>query len=145
TPRPRRTSFTYASHSRGHTMKTLAVRFLLCLAAVCSLVNCAAAAGVDGSKIKFKRTRLDDAFRSEGVAVGDFNKDGKLDIAAGYVYYAAPDWKMHKLVDDAKSYDPHQYSNSFVNAADDLNGDGWADVIVVDFPGQQTWWLENPQ
>ena len=26
-------------------------------------------------------------FRSEGVAVGDFNRDGKADIAAGTVWY----------------------------------------------------------
>ncbi len=35
------------------------------------------------AELKFKRTVLDEKFRSEGVAVGDFNKDGKQDIAAG--------------------------------------------------------------
>ena len=34
------------------------------------------------SSIDFKKTQLDAAFRSEGAAVGDFNKDGKMDIAA---------------------------------------------------------------
>lgn len=97
------------------------------------------------TKISFKRTPLENKFRSEGVAVGDFNHDGKLDIAAGSVYYAAPDWKMEIVADKAEEYDPHHYSHSFCNFADDLNGDGWTDLIVVDFPGQQTWWLENPQ
>jgi len=96
-------------------------------------------------KIHFKRTQLDAKFRSEGAAVGDFNHDGKLDISAGSVYYAAPDWQMHVVADKAEEYDPHGYSHSFCNFADDLNGDGWTDLLVVDFPGQQTWWFENPQ
>src|SRR4029079_11966547 len=29
--------------------------------------------------------------------------------------------------------------------ADDLNGDAWTDLIVVDWPGAMTWWLENPK
>lgn len=97
------------------------------------------------AKIRFQRTQLDAKFRSEGVAVGDFNHDGKLDIAAGSVYYAAPDWKMQVIAEKPEDYDPHNYSHSFCNFADDLNSDGWTDLIVVDFPGQQTWWFENPQ
>lgn len=97
------------------------------------------------TKISFKRTQLDSKFRSEGTAVGDFNHDGKLDISSGSVYYAAPDWKMEVIAEKAEAYDPHGYSHSFCNFADDLNGDGWTDLIVVDFPGQQTWWFENPQ
>lgn len=95
--------------------------------------------------ITFKKSVLDKVFRSEGVAVGDFNKDGKRDIAAGYVWYEAPDWKMHITGDNAPEYDPHGYSNSFQTFADDVNGDGWDDILVVDFPGTNTWWLENPQ
>ncbi len=97
------------------------------------------------AKISFKRTRLDDKFRSEGVAVGDFNHDGKQDIATGSVYFAAPDWKMVSILEKPEEFDPHNYSHSFCNFAEDINGDGWTDLIVVDFPGQQTWWFENPK
>jgi hypothetical protein len=97
------------------------------------------------AKITFKKTRLDDKFRSEGVAVGDYNHDGQLDIAAANVYYAAPDWKMHAIVDNPEVFDPAVYSHSFCNFTDDVNRDGWDDLIVVDFPGQQTWWFQNPQ
>lgn len=96
-------------------------------------------------KIQFTKQQLDPIFRSEGVAVGDFNKDGKMDVAAGYVWYEAPDWKMHSIIEKAPEYDPRGYSNSFCTFADDLNHDGWTDIIVIDFPGTPTWWFENPK
>jgi hypothetical protein len=114
------------------------------------LAGCAAALlpamviAADKAEITFKRTQLDTKFRSEGVAVGDFNNDGKKDIAAGSVYYAAPDWKMVSVMEQPQEFDPHGYSPSFCNFSDDINGDGRTDLIVVDFPGKQTWWLEQP-
>ena len=123
------------------------MRLRIVFVAVClSVVAVAVAAAAEkAAKISFRRTQLDSKFRSEGTAVADFNHDGKNDIAAGFVYYAAPDWKMHPLIENPKEYDPNGYSNSFCNWSEDLNGDGWADLIVADFPGQQTWWFENPQ
>jgi hypothetical protein len=107
------------------------------------LASGALAAEASG-KITFKRKQLDAKFRSEGTSVGDFNGDGKLDISAGSVYYAAPDWKMVSVLDKPAEFDPHNYSNSFCNFASDINGDGRTDLLVVDFPGQQTWWYEQP-
>ena len=99
----------------------------------------------DESKISFKKTQLDGAFRAEGVAVGDFNKDGKMDIAAGTVWYAAPDWKMHTIHSNAKEYPPKGYSDCFNAWADDFNGDGWTDVLEISWPGKAAVWYENPQ
>lgn len=91
------------------------------------------------------RIKLDDAFRSEGVAAGDFNKDGKLDVAAGDVWYEAPEWKMHAFR-PVGTYKPAEgYSKSFANFAWDINADGWDDIIELGFPGEPFFWYENPQ
>jgi hypothetical protein len=100
---------------------------------------------VDASRIHFRRTQLDDKFRSEGAAVGDFNQDGKPDIAAGNIWYEAPNWTPHPLRDKPAEFDPLGYSDSFATFADDVNGDGWTDEIVVDTPSQSTSWYENPK
>lgn len=96
------------------------------------------------SPIHFERVTLDRVFRSEGVAVADYNRDGKADIAAGYVWYEAPDWKMHSILPEAPKYEPRGYSNAFVTVAHDVNHDGWSDIMIVDFPGTPTWWFQNP-
>jgi hypothetical protein len=119
----------------------MSYRWLVGLLMLC----CTLAAAEEAKKISFKKTQLDPKFRSEGVCVADFNKDGKLDICAGFVWYEAPSWKMHQMTDKAPEYDPKGYSNAFCAFADDLNGDGWSDVLVVDFPGTPTWWFENPK
>jgi hypothetical protein len=121
-------------------------RHQLGLALIAGIIALASpAAAEEGKKISFKKAHLDPKFRSEGVAVGDFNKDGKLDIAAGWVWYEAPDWKMHSTIEKAPEYDPKAYSNSFQTFAHDVNGDAWTDILIVDFPGTFTWWLENPK
>lgn len=120
-------------------------RLALLAAGLLAAAQSAAVAAEPAKEIKFKKTQLDDKFRSEGSSVGDFNNDGKLDISAGTVYYAAPDWKLTQVTDKLPEYDPHGYSQSFCNFAEDLNGDGRTDLIVVGFPNKETFWYEQPQ
>ncbi|RLS58046.1 MAG: DUF1080 domain-containing protein [Planctomycetota bacterium] len=56
----------------------------------------------------------------------------------------AQPWVARQFVVPPKEFDPKGYSDSFMNYPDDLNGDGRLDLVVVDFPGKQTWWFENP-
>ncbi|HUS97746.1 MAG TPA: FG-GAP-like repeat-containing protein [Hyphomicrobiaceae bacterium] len=100
-------------------------------------------AGAD-TTVRFRKHQIDKAFRSEGVAVADFNGDGRLDIAVGSVYYAGPDWQPVPILSEAKEFNRYGYSDSFLCFADDLNRDEAVDLIVVGFPGQQTHWFANP-
>jgi hypothetical protein len=102
-------------------------------------------AGADSGEIGFKKTILDREFRSEGVAVADVNHDGKLDVLAGALWYEAPDWKPHEIAPVQKFQWDGNYSDCFIAAADDVNGDGWADLMVVGFPGAEARWYENPK
>src|SRR5262249_22478188 len=42
---------------------------------------------------KFKKVQLTDQFWAEGATTGDFNHDGKMDIASGPFWYEGPDFK----------------------------------------------------
>jgi len=101
--------------------------------------------GGAAGQVRFEKIVVDKTFRAEGVATGDVNHDGKLDILAGDVWYSAPDWKMHE-VRPVGTYDGTKgYSNCFVNFAQDVNGDGWIDSIVIGLPDTECFWYENPK
>lgn len=109
------------------------------------------------SPMKWTRYKLTDKFHSEGAAVGDFNKDGKMDVVAGPYWYDGADFaaaKRHQYYaytdKDGKAvepqpFDPIKYSDNFFAFVYDFNADGWDDIMIYGFPGKDASWFENPK
>jgi hypothetical protein len=137
---------------------------LQCLAAV--LIPAIVGGQQPGEPGKFQKIKLSDEFWAEGATFGDFNKDGKQDVASGPYWWAGPDFqKRHtyypdtkrskiKAADGAEKEIPgfkgalsneNDYSDNFIAYTDDFNGDGWDDILVIGFPGKEAFWYANPQ
>jgi hypothetical protein len=106
---------------------------------------CALAADTD-TPVTWKKTVIEGAFRSEGVALADVDHDGKPDVLIGDSWYQSPSWIKHDIRKPGNYGDGlRTYSECMTCWADDINGDGWADQIVIGFPGVPAYWYENPR
>ncbi len=79
---------------------------------------------------------------NEGIAVGDIDGDGKLDITSGEFWYQAPDFKQRPL----RKVEPFRddYMQNCSEHLYDMDGDGDLDVISGGFTLQNLDWFENP-
>jgi hypothetical protein len=123
------------------------------------------AGGAQNTLHTFTKIQLTDKFWSEGAHFGDFNHDGKMDIVSGPYWYEGPDFKIrHEYFPATQSFVAtnangevstnagfegalgvrNSYSEAFLAFTDDINGDGWTDIVIIGFPGKATYWYENP-
>ena len=114
----------------------------------------------------FEKIQLTDRFWSEGATFGDFNKDGNQDVASGPYWWAGPDFTArHTYYSDSRAWQKQNkdgstqtipgyegalgtkntYSDNFFAFSHDFNADGWDDILILGFPGQESSWYENPQ
>ncbi|HEX6226371.1 MAG TPA: VCBS repeat-containing protein [Chryseolinea sp.] len=120
-------------------------RVFITLLIVAGALNVCCGQSDSKTGLVFKKHTLTNDFISEGVAVGDVNRDGRMDVMAGPYWFEAPAWKRHEII-EGQSFKPgSEYSKSFLNFSLDVNLDGWIDQIVVGFPGTPGMWYENPK
>jgi hypothetical protein len=114
----------------------------------------------------FSRSQITNEFWAEGATVGDFNHDGIPDVAYGPWWFEGPDFsKKHEIYPATATWQlanadgtsttlpgfmgakspKNGYSDNFIAFTDDFNGDGWDDILVIGFPGKETFWYENPK
>lgn len=113
------------------------------------LVNCTQknipASGHDNvSPIEFEKHQVTDQFIAEGVAIGDVDQDGDLDILSGFHWFEAPTWQRHDIQPAIEFDYATAYSSTFLNYTMDVNEDGRIDLIRIDTPGEGVYWYENP-
>jgi FG-GAP-like repeat len=116
----------------------------------------AAGAGTGGGPNKptnpnltFTKIRIHNRFLAEAVAIGDFDKDGTLDIAAGRRWYKGPFVPGYNAATGEHFYRPgHEdlptagveieinsgVSDSWAAYSYDFNADGWDDIIQIAAP-----------
>lgn len=115
----------------------------------------------------FKKLHLEKYYWSEGANFGDLNRDGKPDAISGPYWWESPDFtKRHEIYpatttftvkgdDGAEKTLPgfegvygkkNAYSSdNFFSFVEDLNGDGWNDVLTYGLPGTPAYLYLNPQ
>ncbi|MDF1752257.1 MAG: VCBS repeat-containing protein [Verrucomicrobiales bacterium] len=79
---------------------------------------------------------------NEGIAVGDIDGDGKLDITSGEYWYQNPDFKqrkVRKILPFGKDYMQNNSEHLY-----DVDGDGDLDIVAGAFTLPIVNWYENP-
>jgi len=125
---------------RGRLVAGWRIGTMACVAAWAAIGLGQSAAAGDGEVSFSKRCLMVNP--NEGCALGDINRDGKLDIVAGTHWYAAPDFIPRPLRDI-----PQTMTEFYATNGDhllDVDGDGWLDVVAGGWMESEIYWYKNP-
>lgn len=104
----------------------------------------------------FNKQELSNEFWAEGACFADINRDGVTDVVSGPFWYEGPTFKARHEYAPAdkvskskrngvdvtfRGYkgglgNENEYSANFFAHSGDFNGDGWADILILGFPGE---------
>jgi hypothetical protein len=105
------------------------------------LCLCCLAAPCPAGDLAFRRHVISEESEFSAVAVLDVNHDGKLDILCGGFWYQAPTWQRHFVRNVERI---RGRFDGYAHLPLDVNGDGWTDVITVNFRSASIRWTEHP-
>lgn len=92
----------------------------------------------------FDKHVLDPEFRAEGVALLDVDRDGVMDLATDQFWYRGPDFAPTEIR-VPQVYPIDDYSEDVGAWGEDLDGDGWTDLLVAPYAAHAMYWYRNPQ
>ena len=100
----------------------------------------------------WRKVKLTDKFYAEGMAAGDFNQDGKMDVVYGPFWWEGPDFKVRhqifkptgKEAEGSWKTDNDYSHDAFFAFVYDFNKDGYPDYLVYGFPGEWAKIYTNP-
>ncbi len=98
------------------------------------------------AKVWFEKQQLTDKYYCDGVAVGDIDKDGHVDVIAGPFWYSGPEFQKANAFYPPVALEPAKSpSNSMFSMVQDFDGDGWLDILVLGrVHMHKAYWYENP-
>jgi hypothetical protein len=79
---------------------------------------------------------------NEACAIADVNQDGQLDVIAGRLWYAAPNFVPRPL--RAIAVHPPDYAKNNGEHSIDVNKDGWPDLVTSAWGDGRIRWFKNP-
>ncbi|MCS7238242.1 MAG: VCBS repeat-containing protein [Thermoguttaceae bacterium] len=96
-------------------------------------------------RVSFHMHRIG-SYRGEPCGVGDFNRDGRLDVVAGPYIYFGPNWRRFQFREVKGDVDGKGigYRYDFMNLPLDVDHDGWLDVVSCSWHEKWSLWFRNP-
>ncbi len=124
----------------AHTFRLSVAVFMLCAGSVLG-------AAEPPGPVAFEKVVLTDKYYCDGLAAGDINRDGMVDVAAGPFWYAGPRLAEAHEFYPAAALDPAASpSNCMLMYVHDFNADRWPDILVLGRVHlHEAFWYENPQ